>query len=371
MLLVSGPAAHWDGRIDLVEELVRLASVTRTMKRQQRPAVLQRADRIAYILGRRLTRLTDAARVHEEIVRAMTWTVRAEVGALALYDPEHAALQIVSTVGYPRAIVEHLRLKPGEGVIGHVFSYGLPFLASEEHGLAKVPQRPRYRTASCIVLPLRHANVSIGVISVADPLHGEHFSRDDLAALGRLVPGATLALERLRAYAELSAVSREARIDPVTGLANRHYLQARLEAEIERAQRLHQALAIVLLDVDDFKHVNDTWGHVEGDQLLREIAQLLAANVRIFDVCTRYGGEEFAVIMPGATEAIVRQVAERVRRSVEESFRGAMGGPKITLSAGGALFQPGDSTEQLFRRADVALLTAKRQGKNAVKLAAP
>ena len=186
-----------------------------------------------------------------------------------------------------------------------------------------------------------------------------------------LEPVASLALERFRAYAELRTMARTAQVDPVTGLANRHYLQRRLDAEIERARRLQQPLAMVLLDVDDFKRVNDTWGHVEGDQLLREIAQLLTENVRIFDVCTRYGGEEFAIVMPGASESIVRHVAERVRRSVEDAFKGSLGGPKITLSAGGALLQSGDDAEQLFRRADAALLSAKRHGKNVVRFAAP
>jgi diguanylate cyclase (GGDEF)-like protein len=308
--------------------------------------------------------------MHDQILRAMTVAVDAEVGALALYVPEDAALQIVSTIGYPRSIVEHLRLNAGEGVIGRVYASGREFLMSETERPPVWPHRPRYRTESCIAIPLRHSHGSIGVVSVADPRSREHFTRDDLAALRRLVPVATLALERFRAYDELAAVASAARVDPLTGLANRRYLHSRVQAEIERALRLQQPLGMVLLDIDDFKRVNDTWGHVEGDHVLREVGQLLVENVRIFDVCTRYGGEEFAVVMPGATEAIVRQVAERVRRSVEDAFRGSLGGPKITLSAGGTLLESGDGPEQLFRRADAALLTAKRQGKNVVEIAA-
>lgn len=339
--------------------------------REHRRAVIARADRAAYVLARRLASTADPQTVHDRIVQAMTCVVNAELGALALYVLEDRALRIVSTAGYPHAIVEHVRMQPDQGIIGRVFASGRAFLRNVPAAGEQRPHRPRYRTESSIVIPLQHAGARLGVVSVADPLTRETFTAADVVAMRRLVPAAMLALERLASKRELDRVASAARVDAVTGLVNRRYLQNRLEAEIERAQRLNQPLATILLDVDDFKQVNDTFGHVEGDKLLWEIAQIVRDSVRIFDVCARYGGEEFAVLLPGATEAVVRQVAERVRRTVEEAFTDAVAGPRITVSAGVALLAPRDTAEQLVRRADAALLAAKAQGKNVVRFAAP
>jgi diguanylate cyclase (GGDEF)-like protein len=370
MLLVPGRKDEWQGRDEISAHRDDFGRAVADMTREQRAASVARADRIAYVLGRRLSVLSRPQDVYDRIVTAMARAARAEIGALALYLPDERALRIVSTAGYPHAIVDHVRLQPGEGIIGRVFASGRAQLSVEA---AEPPDsrrvRRRYRTESSIVLPLQSGRTVLAVISVADPIGGEHFTRIDLLALRRLIPVTILALERLMARAESERVALVASIDPVTGLANRSYLQRQLDAEIERAQRVQQPLATILLDVDDFKRVNDTRGHIEGDRLLREIAQLVTESVRIFDVCGRYGGDEFAVVMPGATEPIVQQVAERVRRAVAERFTGATGGPRITLSVGVGLLQPHDTPEQLFRRADAALLAAKAQGKNAVRFA--
>jgi diguanylate cyclase (GGDEF)-like protein len=123
----------------------------------------------------------------------------------------------------------------------------------------------------------------------------------------------------------------------------------------------------MMIDVDDFKRVNDTYGHLEGDRVLREIAEVLTENVRSFDICTRYGGEEFAILMPGAEQRVAIQIAERVRRAVEQSTGDVHGGVRITVSAGVALLGPGDTPQELLRRTDRALLRAKAEGKNAVR----
>ena len=369
LLLVPGSREDWQERPGLAASLDRISTLASAMKQVQRRRAIERAGRIAYILGRRLSPLTDADRIYTEIVRAAARVSGAELATLALYAPEERALRIVSTFGYPHAIVEHLRLEPGEALIGRVYATRQPFFAGAGSGPQALPLRPRYRTESCIVVPVLADGLSLGVIGVADPHEADQFTRDDLVALQRIMPVASLALARQRTLRDMELLAIASRIDPVTRLANRQYLMPRLEAELERAQRLQQPLAMMLIDVDDFKRVNDTWGHLEGDHLLREIGALLSDNVRLFDVCTRYGGEEFAVLMPGAHEVVARQVSERVRQSVEDAFRAGSGGPKITLSAGVALYQPGDTAERLIGRADQALLTAKAQGKNAVRFA--
>jgi len=330
---------------------------------------LQKATRLASILGQRLIRTSDDAAVEQMIIRALVSAVDAQCGALALVVPQEGVLRIVATEGYPHAIVEHIRIGPGEGILGRVFSSGRPVLVGDEAALAASPQRRRYRTQSCVVVPLKIEGRVIGVAAVSDPRHRDRFERIDLRALRLLLPMASLALERQRLRTQVVTVSQAAIMDPVTGLANRVYLGTRLDAEIERSRRLGQPLALLLVDIDNFKRVNDTWGHLVGDRVLHEVAVLLAEHVRIFDVCTRYGGEEFAIVMPGADEAVAMQVAERVRRAADLAYGNARGGVRVTLSVGVALLGVHDTAVSLIDRADQAMLVAKADGKNAVRSA--
>ena len=330
---------------------------------------LQHAARQASVLGQRVTRTSDEPTVHQLVIRSLAHAVHAQFGALALVVPHEGALRIVATVGYPHAIVEHIRLGPGEGMLGSVFASGQPLLVGAGAPLATVPQRRRYRTQSFIVVPLKIDGRVIGVAAVSDPRDGNYFDRLDLRVLSQLLPTATLALERQGLRNEVAAVSQAAIMDPVTGLANRVYLGTRIDAEIERSRRVGQPLAVLLADIDDFKRVNDTWGHVVGDRVLHEVAVLLTEHVRIFDVCTRYGGEEFAIVMPGADEIVAMQVAERVRRAAEHAYGDARGAVRVTLSVGVALLGLHDTAISLIDRADQAMLQAKAEGKNAVPLA--
>jgi len=332
---------------------------------------MDRASRFAHMLGRRLAGTIDRHRMSHCIIRAMATCVKAELGALAVYDRPEGALRITATHGYPLGIVEHLRLTPGEGIIGQVYSSGRSLLVSDTSSSTALPGRKRYRTASCLVVPVKSGRLVLGVVALADPIDRQYFCRSDLRAVGRLVPPVALALERERLRDDIDEIARAATRDPLTGLANRQYLNSRLEAELQRARRLQHPLAVMLVDLDDFKRVNDTWGHSEGDRLLRDASALLRDSVRIFDVCTRYGGEEFAILMPGADEAVALQIADRVRKAVESAYQDRPSGLNITLSAGVALMRRSDSPESLLDRADFALLDAKAAGKNAVRLAQP
>jgi diguanylate cyclase len=119
-----------------------------------------------------------------------------------------------------------------------------------------------------------------------------------------------------------------------------------------------------LIDIDDFKRVNDTRGHLEGDRVLREVGDLLHAGVRIFDVCARYGGEEFVIVMPAASVAVAQQVAERIRARIERAF--SNDSPAVTASVGVGMLADAASADELVDIADRALIAAKKAGKNLV-----
>ena len=154
--------------------------------------------------------------------------------------------------------------------------------------------------------------------------------------------------------------------DALTGLTNRRYFKARLADELSRAHRYHSTFAQFLFDIDDFKAVNDTKGHATGDQVLCDIADAIRACLRESDVPARWGGEEFAILMPETTPEGAAVVAERIRAYVEEHL--AL--EKVTVSGGLACF-PKDGTDErsLFAHADRALYRAKAEGKNQICLA--
>ncbi|HEY2849198.1 MAG TPA: GGDEF domain-containing protein, partial [Gemmatimonadaceae bacterium] len=165
------------------------------------------------------------------------------------------------------------------------------------------------------------------------------------------------------------AYAHAAAVDTVTGVFNRRYFQVRLDEELQRSRRHQIPLALLLIDVDDFKHVNDSHGHLAGDTVLRDIGEILRHSVRIFDVCARFGGEEFVIIMPGSSSDNARRIAERIREHIE-AYRPSdrvLGALRVTVSIGLAVSSSGSTASQLLERADRALYSAKHAGKNCIR----
>jgi two-component system cell cycle response regulator len=157
--------------------------------------------------------------------------------------------------------------------------------------------------------------------------------------------------------------------DPLTGLHNRRYMNGQLEALVARANRGGDPVALLVLDIDHFKSVNDSFGHDAGDEVLREFSVRLATNVRAVDLPCRFGGEEFVVVMPGTTLEDAHRIAERIRRDVGGSPFRILGGEPlgITVSVGVAATRGGDDTPtSLLKRADEGVYEAKNSGRNRV-----
>jgi len=177
--------------------------------------------------------------------------------------------------------------------------------------------------------------------------------------------------ELLRTNSELE---RLAITDPVTGLTNHRFFQEYLRTEIERSQRHRRCLALIFCDIDHFKEVNDQFGHPFGDRLLAEISRRLAQQVRTIDSVSRYGGEEFALVLPDTSLLDAEQMAERIRISIANTrLTGPHGEPlSITLSFGVASYpDSATSADTLIEKADRALYRAKGQGRNATVVAEP
>lgn len=200
-----------------------------------------------------------------------------------------------------------------------------------------------------------------GLITVAR--RGRSFSDDDRGVLRSLAAEAALALENIELHFQ---VRRQAVTDELTGLANHGRFQELLNSEIEQVRRYHHPIGLIMLDIDDFKAVNDTYGHPQGDAVLRQVARVLRENSRDVDSPARYGGEELSLILPHTDLEGAHAIAERIRTSVEglrvPSTDGG-GVLRVTASVGVTASTAGYK-DALIADADGALYEAKRRGKN-------
>ena len=326
--------------------------------------------RASHRLARRLARTHGVSPVCAVVVEAMATAVRARLAAVAVAEPGERRLSIKATFGYPLILVEHLEIEAGQGIFGAVLASGRALRAPGGAGVVMpARRRPRYRTDSYIALPISVGDQVLAVVCVADRVDDRPFTRADLSTMRALAAPAALAFAREVASARAEAYAHAAAVDPLTGLFNRRYFHVRLEEELQRSRRHEIPLALLMMDIDDFKGVNDAYGHLAGDMVIKETAEILRRSVRVFDVCTRFGGEEYAVIMPASSEESALAVAERIRARVAAYRPTERPGDvlRVTVSIGLTLSDPNMTASDLIRRADDALYVAKRAGKNRVR----
>jgi diguanylate cyclase (GGDEF)-like protein len=292
----------------------------------------------------------------------------AEVVAVALRDGEPGAVYVVDVCDRGAGEFVRVRVKPGEGVIAQVVTRGKPLNVPDlkrgdgANGVA-VASAGDSGMRAWLGVPIRRYEEVVGVLSVQSR-EPRVFGSDEERVLEAIGAQAGTAIQNARLY-ELATV------DGLTGLFVRRYFDARLREELERARRYKSTFSVLMLDVDDFKKLNDTYGHGVGDRVLREVAQVMRRAMRGVDIPARFGGEEFAVILPRTGLLDAHAVAERIRLDLADLRIAADDKVvRVTASLGVSGFPDsgGDSAEELVKRADTALYRAKRTGKNRVEL---
>ena len=238
---------------------------------------------------------------------------------------------------------------------GHLKIKGLTF-AAEQHALGVA------RTSVVAVEPVAAVDAAIAPFR----------RRLLLAAALTLALAAAIAVRLARPAArmlgDLRHLRRQAETDPLTSIANRRKFDERLDEEVEHARRLSTNVALILADIDNFKSINDRFGHQTGDAVIKAVAEAFASSVRDIDLVARLGGEEFAAVLPGTNLMGARRVAERVRKAVEDRTVDAPDGQRVTVtgSFGVATFPTYSTSGALIAASDLALYDAKGQGKNRV-----
>jgi diguanylate cyclase (GGDEF)-like protein len=287
-----------------------------------------------------------------------------EKALIYFWDEGQEQVQLRIVRGFKEKITGTEGLSSGNILNFWATKYGRPLLITRGHNLQADALLELVEKDSALAVPLFVSNRVIGSMQLfSSNRHG--FNKEDAQLLWVL----SLVAENLltREYAN-EGLLRFAFTDYLTGLKTRGYFEQQLDLEFKRSERRRQKFALLMIDIDHFKNLNDTFGHHTGDQVLRDVASILMKDMREVDTVARYGGEEFVMILPETTETGATYVAQRLRRAVEQAKFFA-GSPQtiqhLTISIGIAVFD----TDAQFKRdliefADAALYAAKNGGRN-------
>lgn len=298
-------------------------------------------------------------------MHAIFWPPAPDGGALEAELFVGAALDEQVNVEWVDLLLEAARRLGNAPVAGYRITQ-VSGMAQRTDPTGLVPEStPGPRPGQVILMPLRTATETLGALAIlTNP--GQTLGRDQAQALDSAMKHLSLALKNAMVYRE---VKLQADHDALTRLPNRRSLEGRLHTEIERHRRYAHPMTLLLLDLDHFKAINDTYGHLAGDAVLRELADSLRCSIRTTDFAARYGGEEFVVILPHTDEAQGHLLAERLRLHIEQCrVQHHDAQISATVSIGVASFPPGAlaTAEELVREADRALYLAKSKGRNVV-----
>ncbi|MFA5038935.1 MAG: diguanylate cyclase [Candidatus Omnitrophota bacterium] len=260
-------------------------------------------------------------------------------------------------------------LEPEGGILAKVFNDGMPFHIRKENlpVLTGDPLVSVFSSEEFVIVPLKAKDKSIGLIIADNIFTKRSITKDDIRVLMMFANQAGMAIENSKLYEQMVIKTHK---DALTELWNHGYFQFMFDEELRRAKDQMSYLSLIMLDIDNFKNYNDTWGHQKGDEILVRISRIIMESSRKIDCCCRYGGEEFAVILPDAAKKDAFVIAERIRANIHQfPFTAGPEHPAqtITVSVGIASFpEDGKTKAELIRSADAALYYAKRQGKNRV-----
>ncbi|NQX93873.1 MAG: GGDEF domain-containing protein [Erythrobacter sp.] len=321
-------------------------------RRQTREAL-----RLARHRGRAMNELLRTVRMAESIADLGVWQYDPISGEQQWSDGMRRLFGVEHDDEFVEGDAETLLYANDIDLIAHVTRRDIersPFILHYDiHGYDGIPRSISVQACNLFGLGAKVVRVIAVVRDVTDQVSRERHLEDTAKA----------------AALEARAARELAETDSLTGLANRRRVMTQLDQMIVEARRLPQPLVLVVFDIDRFKQVNDTHGHLEGDQVLKRVAKIAEDFSREGDLIGRVGGEEFVWIIPGANHLLAEQMAERLRHAIAHGS-GVGRVPNVTISVGLAQLHPGDTSLSLFSRADNALYEAKDSGRNLVRLAA-
>lgn len=324
-------------------------------------------------IGKTLTSTLDIKEILNIIMLKISELLRPDNWSLLLVDDEKGDLYFEIVVGERADKIKKMRLKMGEGLAGWVAEKGERLVIrdakADERFSKDVDLISGFETKSVVCVPLKCKGKVLGVVELVSKAEREEFSEEDIFVLTTLADYAAIALENAQYFQRVKELTVT---DDVTRLYNSRYMYDYLEQELRRSQRYGMELSIIFLDLDYFKGVNDTYGHLIGSRLLKEVAQIILNSLRNVDIAVRYGGDEFVMLLPSTSKESALKVAERVRNNIKTTVFLQEEGLKIrqTASFGVASF-PADANNKLdlIRLADKAMYKVKNTTRDGIESA--
>ncbi len=315
-----------------------------------------------------LTSAQELTVILDQVMVQGAGLVGARAACVAFYNADTGRFRDWVTHGLSPHFINNMAFKPG-GLADETFTTGTYVLSNDHpetrHQLSRLARDEGIRGFICLPLTSRSGRLGVIYFYLADR---DGFTTAEIDLLTIFARLAASAIENARLYERLEA---EARTDTLTGLSNRRVFDRRLEEEHRRAKRYGKPFALMLLDVDHFKRVNDDYGHPAGDAVLVALARILSVQVREVDTLARYGGEEFAVIFPEISGSIARELGERMRKAIAGTPFTVPDGRQIgvTVSIGVSCFPNcAPDVQTIVNTADQAMYVAKQSGRNRVML---
>jgi len=302
------------------------------------------------------------------IVQSAINLLKADAGTLRLADERKKFLVLKASISTHRAPhTEQLPINENS-IDGQSFLKGklIKCLDISQSSFYPWNGRETKKFTSLLTVPLKRGNTNLGVFSIYTKKKRD-FSQRDMEMIEIFASQVTLAIIN-RTY--LEKIYQTAITEDLTGLYNQGYLYKRLEEEIIRARRFKHSLSLVFIDLDNLKKINDSFGHLAGDRVLKRVSKIVQGSIRKIDIPVRYGGDEIVIVLPETDASSTLILAERIRKKVEDAF--AQTDTPVTISIGIATF-PEDASQKidLLRKADLAMYKAKQKGKNRLESASP
>lgn len=360
--------------IELLETVVvQLGTVIENLRLMKK----EREERNRLILLRELDHIIhstlDLKQIFEYVYAHLPLSMGVDRVSIRLVDNEKKTLVSEKTLGIHRPGVEELpeEYPIGFSLSGKVAQLGRPIIVDDCSKSDLIPKEwsEKLNLKSCVAAPIRYLDQIVGVIRADDTHQTNRFTQEDIEFLELVASSLGTAIHNAQLFTKTAELTY---IDALTGLGNRRDLERVLDVEIARANRFHRVFSVVMLDIDRFKEYNDTYGHLAGDDVLKQIAEIIKKLTRKIDSSIRYGGDEFLIVLPETKTMGAKKVVQKIQNAIrKEKFQPVKERPLITftLSAGIAVYPThGHSKEELLRAADMALYKAKNAGGNKVEV---
>jgi diguanylate cyclase (GGDEF)-like protein len=327
---------------------------------------------IFHDVAKALTSSLNLDSILQTIMEKMAEYFQPDTWSLLMVDEEKDELYFAIAVGDASEALKTVRLKMGEGIAGWVAKHGesllVPDVYTDPRFAKRIDEMTKWKTRSIICIPLSSKHRVLGVIQLIN-VDMKHFGDNDMLALQALADYAAIAIDNARAVERIQELTIT---DDCTGLYNARHLYKTLEAEVYRSARFGYEFSVLFLDLDHFKKVNDTHGHLIGSKLLAEIGYSIKSHLRLIDYAFRYGGDEFVVLLPqtgkDAALVVARRIRDVFRSSVflkEENLN-----LNIRASMGVATFpEDAKSAHEIIRQADEMMYMVKNTTRDNISVA--